>query len=85
VSLIGGEGHNPTPAIAEVGGSAPERVGERVATVEAADQSGAAPKLGGSKHSPRAGFVGPPGEEGQGALQDVSSPTSDFFIAGLPT
>jgi hypothetical protein len=32
----------------EVGGSAPEPLGERSATVEAADRSGAAPELGSS-------------------------------------
>jgi hypothetical protein len=35
VPLIAGGGHGPTPAIAEAGGTAPERMGESVATVEA--------------------------------------------------
>jgi hypothetical protein len=43
VSLITGGGQGPTPATAGTGGSAPERRGERVAAVEAADRSGAAP------------------------------------------
>jgi hypothetical protein len=85
VSLIVGGGQNPTPAVVEARVSAPERAGERVATVEAADRSGAPPGVGGLEaHSPRAGFVKPPGEKGLDVLQDVSSPTSDFFIAGLP-
>jgi hypothetical protein len=48
VSLVTGGGQGPTPAIAEAGGSTPEQSGERVA-VEAADRSGAAPELVGSK------------------------------------
>jgi hypothetical protein len=31
-------------------------------------------------HSPRAGLVGPPSEESPGALQDVSSLTSDLLL-----
>jgi hypothetical protein len=38
------------------------------------------PRVGGLKaHSPRAGLVGPPGEESLGALEDVSSLTSDLL------
>jgi hypothetical protein len=44
VSLITGGGQGPTTAVAEAGGSAPERTGECVAPVEAADRSGAAPE-----------------------------------------
>jgi hypothetical protein len=51
VSVITGGSHGPTPAVSEVGGSAPERAGERVAAVEAAYRSGAAPKLAGSKRA----------------------------------
>jgi hypothetical protein len=51
VSLITGGGQGPTPTIAEVGGSAPVRSGERVVAVEAAVWSGAAPELAGSKRA----------------------------------
>jgi hypothetical protein len=51
VSLVAGEGQGPSPAVAEAGGSAPERAGERVAAVEVADRSGAAPELAGSKRA----------------------------------
>jgi hypothetical protein len=51
VSLIVGGGQNPTPAVVEARVSAPERAGERVATVEAADRSGAPPELAGSKRT----------------------------------
>jgi hypothetical protein len=37
VSLVAGGGQGPTPAVAEAGGSASERVGVRVAAIEAAD------------------------------------------------
>jgi hypothetical protein len=50
VSLVTGGGHGPTPAAVEAGGSALERAGERVATVEAAGRSGVALESGGSKH-----------------------------------
>jgi hypothetical protein len=44
VSLVAGRGHDPTPAVAEAGGSAPKHAGERVVIVEAADRSGATPE-----------------------------------------
>jgi hypothetical protein len=73
VSLVASGGHGPTPTVAEARGLAPERVGERVAVVDAADRSGTAPELVGSKRAaPEQGF-GPLGEETLGALQDVSS------------
>jgi hypothetical protein len=50
VSLVTGGGHGPTPATTEAGGSALERAGERVATVEAAGRSGVALESAGSKH-----------------------------------
>jgi hypothetical protein len=37
VSLVVGEGHDQTPAVAEAGGSAPKRAGERVILVETTD------------------------------------------------
>jgi hypothetical protein len=49
VSLVISGGQGPTPAVAEAGGSAPERTGERVPAVEVADRSGAAPESAGSK------------------------------------
>jgi hypothetical protein len=50
VSLVAGGGQGPTPSVTEARGSAPEQAGERVAAVEAADRSGAAPESLGSKH-----------------------------------
>jgi hypothetical protein len=44
-------GQGPTLAVAEAGGSAPVRSGERVAAVEVAVWSGAAPELAGSKRA----------------------------------
>jgi hypothetical protein len=44
VPLIAGGGHGPTPAIVEVGGTAPKRMGESVAAVEAAGRGGEAPE-----------------------------------------
>jgi hypothetical protein len=49
VSLITGGGQGPTPTIVGVGGSASERSGERLAAVEAADRSRAAPESVGLK------------------------------------
>jgi hypothetical protein len=43
VFLTAGGGHGPTPAVAEAGGTAPERMGENVAAIEAADRSREAP------------------------------------------
>jgi hypothetical protein len=81
--------NGPTPVVARVEGSASERAEERVAAVEAADRSGAAPRVGGPEArnpraggeacSPRAGLAGPPGEEASGALQDVSSRLRIFY------
>jgi hypothetical protein len=51
VSLVAERGQSPTPAVAEAGGSAPERAGERIATVDATHRNGAAPKSAGSKHA----------------------------------
>jgi hypothetical protein len=61
VSLVAGGGQGPTPAVAEAEGSAPERSGERIASVEAADRRGAAPELAGSKRAaPEQGLSGRP-------------------------
>jgi hypothetical protein len=70
VSLVAGGGQAPTPAIAKAGGLAPERAGEHVAAVEAADRSGAAPELVGSRRAaleqgskraaPKQGLSAPP-------------------------
>jgi hypothetical protein len=49
VSLVAGRGQGPTPVVAEAGGSAPERTRERIAAVDAADRSEAAPESRGSK------------------------------------
>jgi hypothetical protein len=51
VSLVPDGGQGPTPAVAEAEGSAPERSGECIAAVEAADRSGAAPELAGFKRA----------------------------------
>jgi hypothetical protein len=51
VSLITGGGQAPTPAVAEAGGSAPERPRERIVTIETVNRSGAAPELAGSKRA----------------------------------
>jgi hypothetical protein len=51
VPLVVGGGHSPSPAVAEVGGTAPERMGENIATVVAADQSGEAPETMASRHA----------------------------------
>jgi hypothetical protein len=59
VSLVTGGGHDPTPAVVKAGGSAPEQAGERVVVVEAADRSGVAPELAGSKRTaPEQGSLG---------------------------
>jgi hypothetical protein len=64
VSLVVGGSQRPTPAVAEAGGSAPERSGERIAAVEAADRSGAAPELVGSKRAaPEQGSSGRPAKK----------------------
>jgi hypothetical protein len=49
VPVIAGEGHGPTPAVAEARGTAPERMGESVAAVEAAGRSGEAPETADSR------------------------------------
>jgi hypothetical protein len=51
VSLVVGGDQGPTLAVVEAGGSAPEQSVERVAAVEAAVWSGAAPKSVGSKRA----------------------------------
>jgi hypothetical protein len=51
ISLVAGGGQGPTQVVAEVGRSAPERTGECIVPVEAADRSGAAPELAGSKRA----------------------------------
>jgi hypothetical protein len=54
LSLVASGGHGPTPAVAEVGGTAPERVGGgNVAAVEAAGRSRVAPETA-EVRSPRA-------------------------------
>jgi hypothetical protein len=61
VSVIAGGGQGSIPATTEAGGSAPEQLGERSTTVEAADRSGAAPELAGSKRAaPKQGSSGCP-------------------------
>jgi hypothetical protein len=56
VSLVTGRSKSPNPVVAEAGGLAPERAGERVAAVEATDRSGAAPESASSKRaSPKQG------------------------------
>jgi hypothetical protein len=51
VSLVAGGGHGPAPAIAEAGGTAPERMGESVAAVEVAGRSGAALETAGPRRT----------------------------------
>ena len=51
VPLIAGGGRGPTPAVAEAGGTAPERMGENVAAVEAAGRSRGAPETVDSSHA----------------------------------
>jgi hypothetical protein len=64
ISLVVGGGQRPTPAIPDAGGSAPERSGERIAAVEAADRSGAALELAGSKRAaPEQGSSGRPAKK----------------------
>jgi hypothetical protein len=64
VSLAAGRGLGSTPIIAEAGGSAPERSGERNAAVEVADRSGEAPELAGSKRAaPESGSSGRPAKK----------------------
>jgi hypothetical protein len=64
VSLVAGGGQGPTPAVAEADRSAPERSGERVSAVEAADRSGATPELAGSKcAAPEQGSSGRPAKK----------------------
>jgi hypothetical protein len=64
VSLVAGGGQGPTPATAEAGQSAPKRSGEHIATVEAADRSGATPALVGSKRAaPEQGLSGRPAKK----------------------
>jgi hypothetical protein len=44
VSLVAGEGHDPDPAVAVAGGTAPDRMGKSAAAVDAAGRSGAVPE-----------------------------------------
>jgi hypothetical protein len=61
VSLVASGGQGSIPAVAEVGGSALEELGERSTTVETVDRSGAAPELAGSKRAaPEKGSSGRP-------------------------
>jgi hypothetical protein len=64
VSFVTGGGQGPTPAVVEAGGSAPERAGECVAAIEAADRSGVPPELVGSKRAaPEQGLSGHPAKK----------------------
>jgi hypothetical protein len=49
VPLIAGGGHSPTPAVAEAGEIARERMGENVATGEAVDRSREVPETADSR------------------------------------
>jgi hypothetical protein len=61
VSLITSGGHGTTPVVAKAKESAPEQAGERVAVVKAADRSGKASELAGSKRAaPELGSSGRP-------------------------
>jgi hypothetical protein len=61
VPLIAGGGHGPTPAVAEAGETAPERMGENVSAVEAADRSREAPEMADSRRAvPEQGRSSPP-------------------------
>jgi hypothetical protein len=81
MSLITGGGHSPTPGCRGGQGVSPPRAGEGACCC----RQGGGPKqsssrVGGLKaRSPRAGLVGPPGEEGPSAIQDVSSLTLDLL------
>jgi hypothetical protein len=64
ISLVTGGGQGSTPAIAEAGGSAPERSGERSVAVEVVDRRGAALELAGSKRAaPEQGSSGRPAKK----------------------
>jgi hypothetical protein len=59
VSLVAGGGQGSPPAVAEVGGSAPERAREKAAAIEAAGQSGVAPEsVGPRRTAPEQGSKG---------------------------
>jgi hypothetical protein len=51
VFLTAGGGYGATLAVAEAGGTAPERMGENVAAVEAADRSREAPETANSSRA----------------------------------
>jgi hypothetical protein len=51
ISLIASGGQGSTSAVAKVGGSTPEQLGERSTAVEAADRTGTALELAGSKRA----------------------------------
>jgi hypothetical protein len=66
VSLVAGGGQGSTAAAAEVGGSAPEQLGESSAAVKVVDRSGAALELVGSKRAaPEQGSSGRPAKKSQ--------------------
>jgi hypothetical protein len=73
VSLAVGGGQGPTPAVAEVGRSAPEQSGSATPPSRWRVEVGQPPSRWALIVHPQAGSVGPPGEEVPGALQDVSS------------
>jgi hypothetical protein len=49
VSLVTGGGHGPTPAVAEAGGSAPERTRVSATAIDAAGRGGVAPEMEGPR------------------------------------
>jgi hypothetical protein len=51
VSLVTGGGHGLTPAVAEAGGSAPERTRESATAIEAVGRHGAAPEMAGPRRA----------------------------------
>jgi hypothetical protein len=51
VPLVAGDGHGPSPTIAKAGETAPERMRENVAAVEAADRSREAPETAASSRA----------------------------------
>jgi hypothetical protein len=64
ISLVVGGGQGSTPAVAEAGGLALERSGERSAAVEVANRSRVAPEVAGSKReAPEQGPSGRPAKK----------------------
>jgi hypothetical protein len=94
VPLIAGGGHGLSPTVVEAGGTAPERMGENVAAVEAASQSGeapetadpsrAVPKQGSKCAAPEKGVSYRPVKKAR-ALQDVSLQLQLLPVMTLPT